>query len=218
MRRVSYRGIATGTVGYQDSRSDRSGQPRSAISLQCFALLNIGALLIVSFVAFLSATQPSDANLPLPKPSSNMLRGNVDLEASVRTSLIAVESMSPIQRTVADRTLPLEPPASKSKVTRAVEDAPVRSHATDGSASVSSPTTYVNTNTSAGANLQRRFLVEFRVAVGRPIPSSEVASFTVEVLPEWAPIGAAHFKKLVEAKYFDGCSFFRVLWVLKTFA
>ena len=136
MRRVSFCSIATGTAEYQDSRSDRSGQRRSAISLQCFALLNIGALLIVSFVAFLSATQPSDANLPLPKPSSNMLRGNVDLEASVRTSLIAVESMSPIQRTVADRTLPLEPPASKSEVTRAVDDAPVRSHATDGSALV----------------------------------------------------------------------------------
>ncbi len=33
----------------------------------------------------------------------------------------------------------------------------------------------------------------------------------VEVHPDWAPIGAAHFRKLVETGYFDGCRFFRVV-------
>ncbi len=35
--------------------------------------------------------------------------------------------------------------------------------------------------------------------------------FIIEVHPEWAPIGATHFHKLVEAKYYDGCYFFRVI-------
>ncbi|MBX3442079.1 MAG: peptidylprolyl isomerase [Planctomyces sp.] len=33
----------------------------------------------------------------------------------------------------------------------------------------------------------------------------------LEVHPDWAPIGAAHFKELVEAKFYDDCRFFRVL-------
>jgi peptidyl-prolyl cis-trans isomerase A (cyclophilin A) len=33
----------------------------------------------------------------------------------------------------------------------------------------------------------------------------------VEVHPEWAPIGAAHFRKLVETGYFDGNRFFRIV-------
>ena len=33
----------------------------------------------------------------------------------------------------------------------------------------------------------------------------------IEVNSDWAPIGAAHFKELVEAGYYDGCRFFRVI-------
>lgn len=33
----------------------------------------------------------------------------------------------------------------------------------------------------------------------------------IEVHPEWAPLGAEHFRKLVEAKYFDGVRFFRIV-------
>lgn len=35
--------------------------------------------------------------------------------------------------------------------------------------------------------------------------------FVVEVNPEWAPIGAAHFRELVDAGYYDGNRFFRIV-------
>ncbi|WP_437203190.1 peptidylprolyl isomerase [Planctomicrobium sp. SH664] len=35
--------------------------------------------------------------------------------------------------------------------------------------------------------------------------------FVVEVHPEWAPLGAARFKELVESKFFDNAKFFRVI-------
>jgi peptidyl-prolyl cis-trans isomerase A (cyclophilin A) len=35
--------------------------------------------------------------------------------------------------------------------------------------------------------------------------------FIVEVHPDWAPLGAARFKELVEAKFYDDCRFFRVI-------
>lgn len=35
--------------------------------------------------------------------------------------------------------------------------------------------------------------------------------FVVEVHPEWAPIAATHFHKLVDAKFYDDCYFFRVI-------
>jgi peptidyl-prolyl cis-trans isomerase A (cyclophilin A) len=35
--------------------------------------------------------------------------------------------------------------------------------------------------------------------------------FIVAVHPGWAPIGAEHFREMVEAKYYDNCRFFRVM-------
>ncbi len=46
------------------------------------------------------------------------------------------------------------------------------------------------------------FLVDFVTTAG---------DFTVEVHPDWAPLGAARFRELIEAEYFDECRFFRVL-------
>merc|ERR1712087_418436 len=34
---------------------------------------------------------------------------------------------------------------------------------------------------------------------------------TIEVHPEWAPIGSKRFLELVDAKYFDGCALFRAI-------
>lgn len=46
------------------------------------------------------------------------------------------------------------------------------------------------------------FLVKFETSQG---------DFVMEVHPSWSPIGAAHFKELVEDKFYDNCRFFRVL-------
>jgi cyclophilin family peptidyl-prolyl cis-trans isomerase len=35
----------------------------------------------------------------------------------------------------------------------------------------------------------------------------------IEVMPKWAPLGAARFKELVEDHYYDGVKFFRVIKV-----
>ena len=46
------------------------------------------------------------------------------------------------------------------------------------------------------------FHVKFETSIG---------NFTIEVHPEWSPRGAAHFKKLVEDRFYDECRFFRVV-------
>jgi peptidyl-prolyl cis-trans isomerase A (cyclophilin A) len=50
----------------------------------------------------------------------------------------------------------------------------------------------------------------YRVKFDVSVPSGD-ASFIMNVDPEWAPIGAARFKELVQSKFFDGCRFFRVI-------
>lgn len=49
---------------------------------------------------------------------------------------------------------------------------------------------------------EETFRVKFETSAG---------DFVVEVHPEWAPKGAARFKELIEAKYYDECRFFRVI-------
>ncbi|CAE8742756.1 unnamed protein product [Polarella glacialis] len=53
------------------------------------------------------------------------------------------------------------------------------------------------------------FDVVFNVNLGGTAPTE--ASFTVRVHPEWAPRGAAQFKKLVESGWFDDAGVFRVV-------
>jgi peptidyl-prolyl cis-trans isomerase A (cyclophilin A) len=52
------------------------------------------------------------------------------------------------------------------------------------------------------------FHVEFKLA-GQGVPDG--ASFLLKVEPSWAPIGAARFRDLVDAKFYDDNRFFRVL-------
>lgn len=50
------------------------------------------------------------------------------------------------------------------------------------------------------------FRVEFNVET-----TSGPGSFIIKVNEAWAPIGASHFKKLVEKKHYDDTRFFRVI-------
>ncbi len=52
------------------------------------------------------------------------------------------------------------------------------------------------------AAAEETFRVKFETSAG---------DFVVEVHPDWAPKGAARFKELIEAKYYDECRFFRVI-------
>ena len=36
-------------------------------------------------------------------------------------------------------------------------------------------------------------------------------SFVLQIHSDWAPLGAARFRELVEDRFFDGASFFRVI-------
>jgi cyclophilin family peptidyl-prolyl cis-trans isomerase len=41
--------------------------------------------------------------------------------------------------------------------------------------------------------------------------TTTAGEFILDVTPEWSPIGAARFRELVEAGFYDGCRFFRVV-------
>merc|ERR1712194_598258 len=53
------------------------------------------------------------------------------------------------------------------------------------------------------------FIVEF--VVKQLEQETENKTFRVKVHPDWAPLGAARFKELVEAKFYDDIRFFRVI-------
>ncbi|MBT8493418.1 MAG: peptidylprolyl isomerase [Deltaproteobacteria bacterium] len=57
-------------------------------------------------------------------------------------------------------------------------------------------------DTDAGSNPGDPFSVELVTTAG---------NFTIDVTPEWSPNGAARFRELVEAGFYDGNRFFRVV-------
>ena len=52
------------------------------------------------------------------------------------------------------------------------------------------------------------YFVRFKLA-GHGL--ADGAAFTLKVVPAWAPLGAARFRELVDAKFYDDQRFFRVL-------
>eukprot|EP01051_Picozoa_sp_SAG22_P013862 SAG22_NODE_1609_length_4004_cov_7.732650_2_plen_350_part_00 len=61
----------------------------------------------------------------------------------------------------------------------------------------------------AGAGAGATTLVVFNVTKLSGHPTE--GSFTIEVHPDWAPLGAARFLELVDTRFFDGAAFFRVI-------
>lgn len=53
------------------------------------------------------------------------------------------------------------------------------------------------------------FYVEFAAVIGSD--AGDVGMFVVEILPDWAPLGASRLKELVESGFYDSARFFRVL-------
>lgn len=51
------------------------------------------------------------------------------------------------------------------------------------------------------------YVVTFDVTLAK----DQTASFELEVHPDWAPLGAARFKEMIEAEFFKGVRFFRVI-------
>ena len=61
---------------------------------------------------------------------------------------------------------------------------------------------------TAAAMAAEPFHVEMQLS-GDGVPDG--SAFTLKVRPDWAPLGAARFRELVEAKFYDDTRFFRVL-------
>lgn len=60
---------------------------------------------------------------------------------------------------------------------------------------------------AACARADNAYKVEFEVQLS----AKERGTFVMEVHPDWAPLGAARFKELVELDFFKGVRFFRVI-------
>jgi peptidyl-prolyl cis-trans isomerase A (cyclophilin A) len=61
------------------------------------------------------------------------------------------------------------------------------------------------------AKAESPFTVRFAVSNLDGESPSDIHEFLVEVHPEWAPLGAAHFKQLIEEGYYTDLRFFRVI-------
>ena len=59
----------------------------------------------------------------------------------------------------------------------------------------------------AGVSATDPFVVTFDVTLA----TGKKDSFDLEIQPEWAPLGAARFKELVDEEFFTSVRFFRVL-------
>lgn len=79
--------------------------------------------------------------------------------------------------------------AEESNVSDSFDPEPIESPAADSS----------DDNTPQDLSVYK---VKFETSTG---------DFTIEVHPDWAPLGAERFKELVEAGYYDDCRFFRVV-------
>ena len=59
----------------------------------------------------------------------------------------------------------------------------------------------------AAARAAEPYQVEFEITLSK----GNVGHFTVEVYPDWAPLGAARFREIVEAEIWTAARFFRVV-------
>mmetsp|Transcript_26579 Transcript_26579/g.42725 ORF Transcript_26579/g.42725 Transcript_26579/m.42725 type:complete len:336 (-) Transcript_26579:136-1143(-) len=69
------------------------------------------------------------------------------------------------------------------------------------------PTAPVDAAVEAQAGVDGPFYVQFEVALS----DQRTEPVTIEIHPDWAPLGAAQFQKLVNDGFYDDCRFFRVV-------
>ena len=60
---------------------------------------------------------------------------------------------------------------------------------------------------SAALASEASYQVEFEISLSK----GTTDQFTVEVYPDWAPLGAARFKEIIETKLWNAARFFRVV-------
>ena len=78
----------------------------------------------------------------------------------------------------------------------------VRPSRSDQAAKQSAKQSAKGTQAAPGTQDSESFQVVMETSQGKVV---------IEVIPEWAPLGAARFRDLVEDGFFDGCRFFRVV-------